>query len=1183
MEINLKQRLIISYDYCDACKFPKTYRVVLQRDEVLPNIIYTMEQKQKTDLFRFVTLRAPQLISTKRRLLGFVEHPNPSGSHFLSAISGYSDITVARTTLAAKAGTFNAYKTVDEIKGVSTDLWNFSLWLVEYKNKLTRSELDALIPTLPVAAEIIKLWDNLFYDILQKKNGAIRQGCLQMIVAINFINKYVSYSPGVSIDEDVIFEEAKLLKRLANGKVIVDRAFTVQKSPISAVPIGLLSRSYVRHEAVHCAFMEGLEIGPLEAIHNEFCNLAKSYRIDSEAAYKTQFDTYKTQTESTISQYMAQNNLTEPITEDDIRYGVVSPFKFNYAAPLSTTYTQGKLSASALAYLSTHCFDQDSVEQVMRRLEADIREKQRFYSGTSQKKFSEILIKGIPTRPSASVHHDYAFTPKVVIGSQQNSVDVYMTINAGYRGSFLKNPSFSISIGVNNYSHSNLDVLDYNSDFIFIKLSFATLSSIPKNTEFVMSGELELSNGKTLTMTRTGIGGLKFYSGSLFTTQASTSVELYGVNRIGVADYRRVEQELCCYVPGEVSHIENIMAKEYKEKSTRKLTRTEIGIESRSEREIEELSDTTSTSRHEMSTEISQVIDKDRNINVGFSAGANGNYGKTVEWNTSANGDFAFGHATSESNSEARTYAEDVTRRALERIVQKTSILRTSKIIQEFEENNKHGFDNRQGENHVTGVYRWIDKVYKNRIVNYGKRLIYEFMLPEPARFYKEAMITQIEEDETILESNGSNNPTVGKPIHPKEHGITKATDITVGNYLEKLALYGAEEIAPMDNQIDIADSFVAEIGSDDKPHAYSFTESAIVVPEFYYCGRIVGKAQGNFKANRGDTAYFKFTAGGVNWEKAGWRGEADFDHPVDMTHLNLTSSITVKVNTRKITAFNLGLTAKCFLKESVIRQWQQDVYNGIMKAYEQQLQAYNDSLALSEANETTQQQEEEDAKQSNSGFNADIMATELKRLCIEMITQPFGIDQGKDFYVNGACDIPSLHLTRELDSYSSHVKFFEQAFDWNLMSSIFYPYYWAKKCDWKALFHANDGNDHVFRAFLKSGMGRVVVPVREGFEDAVTYFMETGEIWNGIGLAVATDDELYLSIMDETTYVEGDVEGQEWETVVPSTLTLVQARSALLDQEGLPCCENDVEVLAELSIKADTNILIREGETPTT
>jgi len=49
----------------------------------------------------------------------------------------------------------------------------------------------------------------------------------------------------------------------------------------------------------------------------------------------------------------------------------------------------------------------------------------------------------------------------------------------------------------------------------------------------------------------------------------------FGVKQIGIADYLKVEQTVHCYVEGEVSHIENIMAREYKEKATRRLSRTE--------------------------------------------------------------------------------------------------------------------------------------------------------------------------------------------------------------------------------------------------------------------------------------------------------------------------------------------------------------------------------------------------------------------------------------------------------------------------------------------------------------------------------------------------------------------------------------------------------------------------------
>jgi hypothetical protein len=118
-----------------------------------------------------------------------------------------------------------------------------------------------------------------------------------------------------------------------------------------------------------------------------------------------------------------------------------------------------------------------------------------------------------------------------------------------------------------------------------------------------------------------------------------------------------------------------------------------------------------------------------------------------------------------------------------------------------------------------------------------------------------------------------------------------------------------------------------------------------------------------------------------------------------------------------------------------------------------------------------------------------------------------------------------------------------------------------------------------MFRSFLQSGMARLIVPVREGFEDAVTFYMETGKIWNGNGMVIETDDQLYLSIVDEMTILDKDVEKLEWETVVPSTLTVIQASSVSLDEGGLPCCHS-AEEQATLNLGTSTNTLTLMDDT---
>ena len=92
--------------------------------------------------------------------------------------------------------------------------------------------------------------------------------------------------------------------------------------------------------------------------------------------------------------------------------------------------------------------------------------------------------------------------------------------------------------------------------------------------------------------------------------------------------------------------------------------------------------------------------------------------------------------------------------------------------------------------------------------------------------------------------------------------------------------------------------------------------------------------------------------------------------------------------------------------------------------------------------------------------------------------------------------------------------KFIEQAFEWETMSYICYPFYWADYGRWPQL-SAIEGNDQNFADFLRAGSARVVVAARPGFEDQVNFYLQFGILWGG-GPMPAPDDPDYLSIADE-------------------------------------------------------------------
>lgn len=159
-----------------------------------------------------------------------------------------------------------------------------------------------------------------------------------------------------------------------------------------------------------------------------------------------------------------------------------------------------------------------------------------------------------------------------------------------------------------------------------------------------------------------------------------------------------------------------------------------------------------------------------------------------------------------------------------------------------------------------------------------------------------------------------------------------------------------------------------------------------------------------------------------------------------------------------------------------------------------------------------------------------------------------------------------------------------EQAFEWEIMSYYFYPYYWGNRNNWDKMYQFDD-NDATFRAFMQSGMARVIVTVRPGFEEAVRHFMATGQIWNG-GEVPVIDDPLFLSIVDEMRKTEGEKYGKAWASRVPTALTILQAQSIGLNvTKALPFDDNlsdyeDPTKVPQSSQIVSTDAQVGVGET---
>jgi hypothetical protein len=601
----------------------------------------------------------------------------------------------------------------------------------------------------------------------------------------------------------------------------------------------------------------------------------------------------------------------------------------------------------------------------------------------------------------------------------------------------------------------------------------------------------------------------------------------YGIKRLGLADYRRVEQSVCCYLAGEVSHIENIMAREYKERSSKRLTRSEETVTLETSMEKETQKDSASTERYELQKEIESVISKETSAEAHASVSGGGKIRFDV------GGSYAFNTSQQDSNRTAVNYSKEVTEKALERVVQKVREERTIKMIEEFEEQNRHGFDNRLGDKHVSGVYRWVDKVYKNQVFNYGKRLMYEFMVPQPASFHNAAMIALTE---------SSNATVLEKPVDPRTAAgfynmgnYSLATDYTVSYWASR---YNAEVPSHMDDTVTISKAFDMNVG-DAAGYNYTGAKSfKMELPDGY---EAIGGSIGisfQFHPNADEWSHARVRVGDLMFELGGTGHEYK-----PITFLSpIRKELSVSAQVRDLGGLIINLSVTCRRTTEAQNKWQGECFTSIITAFEDKLAAYEKSMAAYTQPKT--------AKELNPGFYRQIENTVLRKNCISYLVTD--AQMGQKFYQGSTTIDTTTLVTAQMDQYAAMVKFIEQAFEWDIMSYRFYPFYWGNRQEWQKNYQI-DVSDPVFRSFLQSGMARVIVSVRPGFEEAAMHFMATGEIWNG-GQVPAIGDDLYLSIVEELKNPVYMID-ETWETRVPTTLTVLQAGSiGLVVEDGLPC-----------------------------
>jgi hypothetical protein len=580
---------------------------------------------------------------------------------------------------------------------------------------------------------------------------------------------------------------------------------------------------------------------------------------------------------------------------------------------------------------------------------------------------------------------------------------------------------------------------------------------------------------------------------------------------VGVGDLMIVRMNVKRYEGGEVGHIENVLRTEKLERDTRRLDRTEETVTTEVTTDKEEERDTQSTDRFSLKRETDSTVKTDAQVKAGLTVDAK--YGPTVEIKADLQGSYQ--HQTEDVTKQSTEYSKDVVSRSVEKLSTKIRQLQTTITLQEFEERFSHGFDNTApGGANVSGVYQFVDRISEAQIYNYGKRLLFDVMVPEPAAFY---IWSQVQ------------NTAAALPVQ-------KPTDLTVtpsqldgGNYQLYAQAYGATNIDPPPPEyVTVSQAWDATVAGD--PHL--FDKSAVLNLTDGYSA-IQAAASGAWNYPDGQTPFVALMVGSnqVNLTVSGG--------PISLS--GEEGTLPVGLHASHINSVTVTLEVLLESTQRVWEVWQEKAYAAIADAYKQRLSDYQHALAERQAAQAVA------VGGRNPEANAAVMSAELRKSCIEQLTtQHFDLfgAVGSDTQGRPETDLGRLAIQGPFE------RFFEQAFEWERMTYFFYPYFWADKTTWAQRSLLDDSDDPTFADFLRAGGARVVFPVRPGFENAVIHYLETGLIWDG-GDPPDISSSLYLPIVEEVAEAAqrpGDEVpvGDPWDVKVPTQLIKLRPDDAL-------------------------------------
>jgi hypothetical protein len=254
---------------------------------------------------------------------------------------------------------------------------------------------------------------------------------------------------------------------------------------------------------------------------------------------------------------------------------------------------------------------------------------------------------------------------------------------------------------------------------------------------------------------------------------------------------------------------------------------------------------------------------------------------------------------------------------------------------------------------------------------------------------------------------------------------------------------------------------------------------------------------------------------------------------------------------TARSAGFAITVTVVCEASPELERRWQAEAYQAILAAHASWDADFRAAVAAAETRRGVT------IEGRNPLENELLVRAELKRSAIAMLggvsaAELQAVTPGNPL---GTGTAPALDVEAAARA-GQLVRFYEQAFEWEHMAFILYPYFWTGRDDWPEAALRTDPDPQMVQ-FLRSGYARLVLPVRPGFETVVEsrLNLDLPEPFTATPPATSADDPS-LPIADEIRAAQdlagGVPDGDPWPITLPTTLVALDGTP--LPWQPTPC-----------------------------